>query len=206
MTEPEELTVNMPTLECLLGEKLTAFAPHTTGVPLRKKKELEIAKQLFDVAILSEQMNDQLQFRTTNDKAVAEELAFRGLELTREDVLQDTIRACASIISRGAYDAEDYAEYMKGIRAISDHILGRRFTPEIAAEKACSVMCLAASVLTQTKYPKIANPKEYMKARLVGGQYKRLGYIRKRNLGAYSYLVEATKMLETIWSKNVNVL
>lgn len=53
MTEPEELTVNMPTLECLLGEKLTAFAPHTTGVPLGKKKELEIAKQLFDVAILS---------------------------------------------------------------------------------------------------------------------------------------------------------
>ena len=58
----------MPTLECLLGEKLTAFAPHTTGVPLGKKKELEIAKQLFDVAILSEQMNDQLQFRTTNIK------------------------------------------------------------------------------------------------------------------------------------------
>lgn len=50
VTEPEDLTVTMPTLECLLGDKLTAFAPHTTGVLLGKKKELEIAKQLFDVA------------------------------------------------------------------------------------------------------------------------------------------------------------
>ncbi|MBQ9327112.1 MAG: nucleotidyl transferase AbiEii/AbiGii toxin family protein [Solobacterium sp.] len=197
-TEPEDLTVTMPTLECLLGDKLTAFAPHTTGVPLGKKKELEIAKQLFDVSTLAEQMQDQLQFRMTYDKAVAEELAFRGIGQTREDVLRDTIRACVSIISRGAFDEGDYAEYMKGIRALTDHILGRKFTPEVAAEKACSVMCLAASVLTRTDYPRIGDPAEYARARLAGGQYKRLAYIRKRNLEAYGYLVEATKMLETI--------
>lgn len=196
VTEAENLTVTMPTLECLLGDKLTAFAPHTTGVPLGKKKELEIAKQLFDVATLAEQMQDQVQFWKTYDKAVAEELAFRGLEMTKEEVLLDTIRACVSIISRGEYDEDDYAEYIKGIRSLTDHVLGRKFTPEIAAEKACSVMCLSASVLSRTEYPKITDPSEYVKARLVGEQYKRLAYIRKRNLDAYGYLVEATRMLE----------
>ena len=141
----------MPTLECILGDKLTAFAPHTTGVPLGKMKEFEIAKQLFDVATLAERMKDQSQFKVTYDRAVSEELAFRGLELQKSDVLRDTIRACISIISRGAYDKEDYTEYLKGSRALTNHIFGGKFTPEIAAEKACSVMCLAASVLMETE-------------------------------------------------------
>ena len=196
ITDPEDLFVTIPTPESILGDKLTAFAPHTTGVPLRKNKELEIAKQLFDVAILAEQIQDQKQFFTTYEKAVAEELAFRGLKLEKEDVLRDTIRACISIISRGEYDKEDYSEYLKGIRSLTDHILGKKFTPEIAAERACLVMCLAASALTQMDYPKIIDATGYAKERLAGDLYKRLAYIRKRNLRAYGYLVEATRMLE----------
>ena len=113
VTASEDLVVTMPTLECILGDKLTAFAPHTTGVPLAKNKELEIAKQMFDVATLAERMQDHKQFRATYDRAVVEELAFRGLELRKEEVLKDTIRACISIISRGEYDKEDYVEYLK---------------------------------------------------------------------------------------------
>ncbi len=50
-----------PAMDCLLGDKLTAFAPHTTGIQFGKGKELEIAKQLFDVAALfdvSEMLDD----------------------------------------------------------------------------------------------------------------------------------------------------
>lgn len=39
-------------MECLLGDKVTTFAPHTTGVQFNRDKELEIIKQLFDVATL----------------------------------------------------------------------------------------------------------------------------------------------------------
>ena len=109
VTAPEDIVVTIPTMECILGDKLTAFAPHTTGV-----------------------------------------------------------------------------------------LLGKKFTPEIAAEKACSVMCLAAIALTQTDYPKIADAAGYAKERLAGDQYKRLAYIRKRYLKAYGYLVEATRMLEGV--------
>ena len=198
VTESDDLMVTIPTLECILGDKLTAFAPHTTGVPLGKKKELEIAKQFFDVAMLAEQMQDQRQLYATYVKAVTEELAFRGLALEKEAVLMDTIRACISIISRGEYDKEDYVEYLKGIRSLADHILGKKFTPEIAAEKACSVMCLAASVLSQTEYPHITDSAEYANQLLAGDKYKRLSYIRKRNIESYGYLVEATKKLESL--------
>lgn len=35
ITEGEPVYVRMPTSNCILGDKLTAFAPHTTGIPLR---------------------------------------------------------------------------------------------------------------------------------------------------------------------------
>lgn len=196
VTTTEDLMVTMPTLECLLGDKLTAFAPHTTGVPLGANKELEIAKQLHDVAVLAAQMQNQQQFRETYDRAVAEELAFRGLNIGKEEVLEDTIRASVSIISRGGYDKDDYREYLKGIRSLTDHILGKKFTPEIAAAKACSVMCLAASVLTGNEYPKITDPDRYVSERMAGSQYRKLAYIRKMDPEAYGYLVEATRMLD----------
>ena len=50
LTTGENLYVEIPTADCILGDKLTAFAPHTTGVLLGCGKELEIAKQLFDTA------------------------------------------------------------------------------------------------------------------------------------------------------------
>ena len=38
---------------------------------------------MFDVATLAERMQDHKQFRATYDRAVVEELAFRGLELRK---------------------------------------------------------------------------------------------------------------------------
>ena len=48
MSSGEDLKVNLPDKNCILGDKLTAFAPHTTGIPTGEDKELEIKKQLFD--------------------------------------------------------------------------------------------------------------------------------------------------------------
>ena len=39
LTEGNNLIVQVPSIDCILGDKLTAFAPHTTGVPLRVNKD-----------------------------------------------------------------------------------------------------------------------------------------------------------------------
>jgi len=43
--EDPQLQVLVPSVECILGDKLTAFAPHTIGVLLHANKEMEIIKQ-----------------------------------------------------------------------------------------------------------------------------------------------------------------
>ena len=42
----DDLMVRVPDKNCILGDKLTAFAPHTTGIPFGKDKELEIIKHM----------------------------------------------------------------------------------------------------------------------------------------------------------------
>lgn len=40
LTDGEDLTVQIPSVESILGDKLTAFAPHTTGILLNSNKDM----------------------------------------------------------------------------------------------------------------------------------------------------------------------
>ncbi len=195
LTSGENLTVEVPTADCMLGDKLTAFAPHTTGVLLGTNKELEIAKQLFDTATLSDYVTDFELFSRTYDTAVMDETAFRGEAWSKEDVLLDTIRACVSIISRGTIDKDDYAEYLRGIKSLRNHILLSGYNTDDATWKACKVMYLASCLLSGNPFKKIEHPESYISERLEGDQYKKLAYVRKQRPDAYACLVEATRNL-----------
>ena len=62
------LNVNVPILEDILGDKLTAFAPNTTGIPYFKKEDsmsMEIIKQLYDIGNLFDVVNELSVIRTT---------------------------------------------------------------------------------------------------------------------------------------------
>ena len=59
--EGEPLKVVVPSVEDILGDKLVAFAPETTGIPYYKNDKLstlEIIKQLYDVGRLFDRMQD----------------------------------------------------------------------------------------------------------------------------------------------------
>ena len=196
LTTGDNLSVDIPTADCILGDKLTAFAPRTTGILLGSGKELEIAKQLFDTATLSDHLDDYGLFSETYKIAVRDETAFRGENWSKEDVLRDTIRACISIISRGTVDKEDYTEYLLGIKSLKNHILLHGYNTDDATYKACKVMYLASSLISGNPYKRINNAEEYATARLEGDEYKRLAYIRKQSMEAYAYLVEATRNLK----------
>ncbi|MEX2596628.1 MAG: nucleotidyl transferase AbiEii/AbiGii toxin family protein, partial [Salibacteraceae bacterium] len=48
-TEEPYSEISLPTIEGITGDKLTAFAPQTLGIPFGKNKAVEIMKQLFDL-------------------------------------------------------------------------------------------------------------------------------------------------------------
>ena len=194
-TTGKNLFVEVPTPECILGDKLTAFAPHTTGVLFGSGKELEIAKQLFDSALLFDHIEDYPLLLNTYDNAVQEESAFRGNQWSKSDVLLDTIQACLTIISKGRINTADYAEYLRGIKSLKNHILLPGHNTDSAVWDACKVMYLASCILSNSSLRRL-DPKSYLSERLEGQEYRKLAYVRKQNPDAYAHLVEATRNLK----------
>lgn len=195
LTEGAPITVTIPSPECLLGDKLTAFAPHTTGVPLGADKELEIIKQLFDVATLSEMIGNYQNLISTYNRAVIDELEYRGINASREDVLRDTIRACACIIGKGIYDQNEFPLFIKGIHSIGGHILSMKYSASLAAEQASRIMYLASCMLTGQIFAPITDPKAFFQANIGKSKYKKLSYMRRQNTEAFAYIVEAIRLI-----------
>ena len=145
--------------------------------------------------MIDERVYELELFSRTYDTAVIDETSFRGKDWSREDVLLDTIRACVSIISRGTIDKDDYAEYLRGIKSLRNHILLSGYNTDDATWKACKVMYLASCLLSGNPFKKIEHPESYISERLEGDQYKKLAYVRKQRPDAYACLVEATRNL-----------
>ena len=196
LTEEPYLFVRVPSIDCFLGDKLTAFAPHTTGIPYGIDKEMEIIKQLFDVAALIEECNKFRDIYESYMKTVVSEIAYRGNGCTAEDALKDTIKVAACIISRGSNNPEEYQKLMYGIKSIRTHIFSEKYSGEIAAIQACSVMYMAACILNNKEFRRIEKPEEYIKDNIGKSKYKNLAYIKKLKLEAYGYLREAVRILE----------
>ncbi|XBX04023.1 hypothetical protein QMP26_26315 [Enterocloster clostridioformis] len=88
LTEPEYLLVKTPDINCILGDKLTAFAPHTTGIPLNVKKDMEVMKQMYDVGTLLDEFTDFDLVYGTYFKVAAEEISYRGNDITVGDAIK----------------------------------------------------------------------------------------------------------------------
>ena len=189
------VTVTIPSPECILGDKLTAFAPHTTGIPFGINKELEIIKQLFDVATLSEKIESFQDLLFTYDRAVMCELGYRDISANRSDVLLDTIHSCACIIGKGIYDPDEYPLFVKGIHSIGGHIMSMKYSVPIAAEQASRVMYLASCLLTGRPFVSIDNPESYLQANIGGSKYKRLSYMRGQSVEAFACIVESLRLI-----------
>lgn len=75
--------MKVPSVGDILGDKLTAYAPNTTGIPYYKKDHdcsMEIIKQLYDIARLFDEV-DNLEVTSRSFGRIAEvELSYRGLE------------------------------------------------------------------------------------------------------------------------------
>lgn len=148
--------ITIPTVEGLLGDKLTAFAPTTTGVPYNKGKEIEIIKQLYDVANLFDHTANLKAVKMVFTQTGKKELKNRGLnKLSIEDILQDIYNTALLISIRGKTTQGNYKELEKGIKNIKNYIFAESFHIEKAINCASKVAYLATLLmknLTEIKH------------------------------------------------------
>ena len=93
LQEGENIKVLMPNIDSIAGDKLTAFAPNTTGVPYGIEKEMETMKQLFDIGCLFDEFTDTEVGKQSFSESVKSEIKYRPERKieSAEQVLQDII-------------------------------------------------------------------------------------------------------------------
>src|SRR5690606_6637413 len=105
-TSGKDTMVVLPTFEAILGDKLTAFAPKTTGIPYSKNRPVEIIKQLYDIGFLFDQITDFDVVKESYSRVVQEEIGFRKLNMNADEVLKDTWQACYTLTERDTKSEE----------------------------------------------------------------------------------------------------
>ncbi len=153
LQDGEPLTVKAPSYEGLLGDKLTAFAPNTTGVPYEKNgvsMSMEIIKQLYDIGNLFDGIKEVDIVADTFEIFAETELKYRDLHLSIDDVLDDIIHTALCISVRGRGGTGDFNALQQGILRIRSYIFSERYHIEKAIVHAaraayCAVLIKAGS-------------------------------------------------------------
>ena len=147
----EPLKVVVPSVEDILGDKLTAFAPETTGIPYYKNDKLttiEIIKQLYDVGRLFDRMQD-IGTVSQSFKAIADvELGYRNLGHDLSQIYDDIRQTALNISTRGFVDKDKFALLQKGIINIKPFMYKGAYRIEEAIIDAAKAAYLATLIET----------------------------------------------------------
>lgn len=197
--------VRVPTVDCLLGDKLAAFAPRTIGVlqdppPNRVGDPLEpqhtrVAKQLYDVGELFTVAHSLDTVRRTYEAIRPVQNEWRKKNHSMTEALHDTLDAAYWYSQRDLKygEAHAMADFLHlGVSNLDSHLVGRGWSVPAAKASAGRTACLAAMLL--------GNARESMEdirihaggiAGLIGdtmvGQYERLRALRKVGPEAFYY-------------------
>lgn len=184
-TDNPYLEVNIPSIDEMLGDKLTAFAPKTIGILYTRpnqfrSKHVEIIKQLYDVAKLFDNITNIKLVKETYKNVANIQIKNRNLSLNYEDTLKDTIEACKLIITqnRKENDNENYAILKKGYEGFKNYTVNDfRFQELITSS--VKVYILSISILYDEEFDEIEKPINTF----IGRDWK---YIRQ-NVGVELY-------------------
>ena len=145
----EHLSVDVPTINGILGDKLTAYAPNTIGVPFGRSKSMEIIKQLFDIGELFDACDDLSEVSSSYSALQKQESAYRQNVATFDEVLNDTIETsfllCQSRL-KGSIENENIQELHQGIKQIQSYLLGTPYRMEEARLSAAKAAFIATVI------------------------------------------------------------
>ncbi|HPD64585.1 MAG TPA: nucleotidyl transferase AbiEii/AbiGii toxin family protein [Bacteroidia bacterium] len=186
------LNVNVPALEDILGDKLTAFAPNTTGIPYFKKgvsMSMEIIKQLYDIGNLFDKVNDLDTIKTTFYRFAKTEIVYRNSEgINENDVLEDIYQTALCIVSRGTDGKGNFEELQNGIGRISPFIFSESYHIEKVIAHASKAAYLSTLIqLDAKKIARFENPLQLKDWQINEPLNNKLNKLKKSNPEAFFY-------------------
>lgn len=205
--------IPVPSVDCLLGDKLAAFAPSTIGVlyepPINRAgdpmepQQTRVAKQLYDVAELFGVAHSLDTIRHTYEAILPAQNAYRRCNYTLEQTLRDTIDAAFWFSQRDLKYSEQHTKsdfLNQGIANLDSHLIGNGLSVPEAKAAAAKAACLAAMLLGNAResLAEIRNDASSLASlpsEILTGQYERLRALRKTAPEAFYYWHTACRYL-----------
>ncbi len=195
--EREFRLITVPSTGGIIGDKLTAFAPRTVGIPFYRggrSMSLEIVKQLFDLGNLFD-----LEFNTGEMIAaffpIAESaIRDRELDIEVEAIFSDTFSLCFAISTRDQ-NSKEFNDILAGIKRFVNFLSDRRFNVVDAirssAKVAYMVMLLKTNSHAVEKYDNGINIDTLS---IHDFEYSKLNKLKKIDPQAFFYWYKALEL------------
>lgn len=148
-TDEPHTTVTIPTINAITGDKLTAFAPNTIGIPAGQNKAVEIAKQLFDLDLLFERVINFTTVQQSFAATAAMVIKYYGKNFSLNDVYNDIIQTAFTMAMGGKENEPLFKEIKTGVTALNSYLSRKtHFTYDKAVLAAAKMAYLAACFQT----------------------------------------------------------
>lgn len=185
-TSGENTVVILPTFEAILGDKLTAFAPKTTGILYSKNRPVEIIKQLYDLGFLFDRITNLKVVMESYSRVVQEEIGYRKLNINAGEVLKDTWQACYTLAERDM-KSDEFKHLQLGIKNFTNFTIDR-FSIEEAIIAGAKVAYLT-SLLNKgnQEIERFKNPLEIKDWLIEDPTCNKLNKLKKTNPEAFFY-------------------
>jgi hypothetical protein len=194
------VTVKTPTVDGLIGDKMTAFAPETTGIPYvrgTKDMSLEIAKQLYDIGTLFESAESPHTILESFRTVASREIQNRGLQITYTEVARDLIETALTISTQGALGHGRTKELLTGIGKLKSFVFSEPYTITKAITHSARAAYLAVLVLNEQTVPiaRFKDPASIGDLAITDHAYSKLNKLKKTNPEAFYYWYQSIDQL-----------
>lgn len=190
----EPVLVNVPGKADMLGDKLTAFAPNTTGIPYFKGERncsMEIIKQLFDVASLFDITDDLTVVAETFRKFATVELQYRNLDPANiTQVLDDIFQTSLCICLKGEVEPDTFKLLQTGTKRIQSFIHSEKYNIDSAITNASKAAYLSVLIANGIKTVVRFDPQniELLRDTVINEPLNtKLNKLKKSNIEAFFY-------------------
>ena len=198
--EDDPIKVRLPDFNNILGDKLTAFAPNTTGIPYRKgNKEMgmEIIKQMYDIGCLCDKSDSPEVVSAVFSSFAETELAYRENKSSIENVLDDITETALSVCLRQNQGKSDFNILHRGIIQVKPFIFSEQFHLEKAITHAAKAAYIASVIKFGVKYFSRFSKELDMKDWIITEPMNtKLNKIKKTDPEAFYYLYQMSEIVK----------
>ncbi len=173
-----------------MGDKLTAFAPNTTGIPYFKKEKLmgqEIIKQLYDIGNIFEKIDNLTIVKDVFYSFAIVELQYRNMGENVNIVLEDIIENCLSISTRQNVGNANFEVLLLGLKQIATYIFSETYHIEKAIIHSARIAYLVALMQSETLIELYNNRIDMTDWLIVQPNNTKLNKLKKTNPEAFYY-------------------